>query len=432
MKTKIYLAILLLFHLFLILKGGYFLSPEFSLYPFLTQHGFLPYQNIIDQHFPILLFGPFSLPFPLSHNPGSLLLVLLGVTLLTDLFFYLSLLRSKSAHPLLFLTLFTAISFYFQGNFLWLDSFISFFISLILFLSNSKRELSSLALGFFLSLIVIIKPTLFPLLILLPLALAIKPNRYLLVGISLPFLVEILYLVRFDLLSQFYNLTIRFNADSYLSGSQKIPTLRQIIETVFIIIAHLYLLIQRKRFVPILLIITTSVLAFPRFEYFHLGPSLLLLIYFSSRLSLNLHSRYVFYALCFLVLSLSVIKIIRHNYHNYYADETTLQVANSLKELPGNTLYLLGGNDLLYPLTAKTPPGFLYLPSLPWYLSNSDFQKRQIMALSDSPLSPVIVNPSSTIDGQNIFESAPLIAKFINSRYVKVDSVANYEIYLRP
>ena len=105
----------------------------------------------------------------------------------------------------------------------------------ILFLSNSKQELSSLALGFFLSLIVIIKPTLFPLLILLPLALAIKPNRYLLVGISLPFLVEILYLVRFDLLSQFYNLTIRFNADSYLSGSQKIPTLRFIRLHLFVV-----------------------------------------------------------------------------------------------------------------------------------------------------------------------------------------------------
>jgi len=63
----------LLLHISLIYLRGYFLSGEFTLYPYLVSRGFLPYRDLIDQHFPTLLFGPFSLPAILTTNPWPLM-----------------------------------------------------------------------------------------------------------------------------------------------------------------------------------------------------------------------------------------------------------------------------------------------------------------------------------------------------------------------
>src|SRR5258706_7714594 len=89
----------LILHLSLVLIRGYFLSIELTLYPYLTSHAFLPYRNIIDQHFPTLLFGPFSLPAFLTTNPWPLFAAFLGTLCLTGLLLFLFFFRFNVHQP---------------------------------------------------------------------------------------------------------------------------------------------------------------------------------------------------------------------------------------------------------------------------------------------------------------------------------------------
>ena len=55
------LGAILLTHIFIFTKLIYFPYPELFIYPYLTNHGLKPYGQILDQHFPGLMFFPINL-----------------------------------------------------------------------------------------------------------------------------------------------------------------------------------------------------------------------------------------------------------------------------------------------------------------------------------------------------------------------------------
>src|SRR3989339_1236932 len=59
--TYFLLGIILLIHALVITRLIYFPYPEFFIYPYLTNHGLKPYSQILDQHFPGLMFLPVNL-----------------------------------------------------------------------------------------------------------------------------------------------------------------------------------------------------------------------------------------------------------------------------------------------------------------------------------------------------------------------------------
>ncbi len=421
MKNKFNLLLILCFHLFLILKSGYFLSPEFTLYPYLRDHGFLPYQNIIDQHLPIVLFGPISLPSFLTTNPGNLLPLFLSVTLLVDLLFYLTLLRRKSPSSLLTLLLWVCLSFYFGGNTFWLETFIVLCLALILFLSLSPREWHKFFIGILACFAFLIKPAILPALLLLFLLLKIRPDRYLFLGFLIPLSLTALYLFKFELFPSFYDLAFKFNKNQYLPQAGKLPNPRQLFE-----IGLLALLFIRRRFLATLTLALFLAPAFPRFEYFHLQPALFLLAFLFVP-----KKRQTILILTSILLVLSLTKVILHSYGNFYLDESSRLVAGYLSKNEANSVYILGGNDLIYPLSGKIPPGETYLPSLPWYLGVDSYQNKVIANLTIFFDTPVLVNYEASVDGQNIARSAPRIIKYIESNYTLQDKVGGYDVFVR-
>jgi hypothetical protein len=421
------IIILLLVHLLLILKAGYFLSPELSLYPFLTKNGFLPYRDLIDQHFPAILFGPISLPSALSSNPFSLLTVFLLITVLTDILIFMSLKRSGSKHPNFITLFFILTSLYFGGNYFWLETFICFFLSIIIFLSFTRSDIVKIALGFFVSLIFLIKPTLFPGLAVLLFLLKLKPNRYLLVGLFLPIVLTFLDLFKLNLFTDFYDLTIYFNRHYYLFLAAKVPTTRNIVALMGIVFP-LYLLHFSKGKLVIVTAIFFSLLAFPRFEPFHLLPSLLILIYFASR-SHHRFQKNILIGLLLILTAVNFLKVFRYNYGNFYLNPETIKTVDYLRQFPGNTLYLLGGNDLIYPLSNRIPPSFTYVPSLPWYLKVEKYQQRLISALKNSPITPILINHQAMVDNIAIVNQDTPLLKYINANYVPITQIGPYQVY---
>lgn len=421
MENKFKLVLILGFHLFLIFKSGYFLSPEFTLYPYLKDHGFLPYQNIIDQHLPIVLFGPFSLPSFLTTNPGSLLPLFLFITLIIDLLFYLTLLRQKSPQSLPSLLIWVCLGFYFGGNTFWLETFIVLCLALILFLSSSHRAWSKLIIGVLACFAFLIKPVILLPLLFLFLILKIKPNRYLFFGFLIPLSLTALYLVKFELLPPFFDLVFKFNKNQYLSLAAKFPTPRQLFE-----LGLLALLFIRRRLLAVLTLALFLMPAFPRFEFSHLQPAIFLLAFLFMP-----KKRQTLLVLTSILLVLSLSKAFRHSYGNFYLDSASRTVAQYLSKNEANSVYILGGNDLIYPLSGKMPPGETYLPSLPWYLGVDTYQNKVIANLTIFFDTPVLVNYKATVDGQNIARSASRIIKYIENNYTIVDKVGGYDVFMR-
>src|SRR5688572_28228100 len=93
LRSKLNLALVILpiiWHLWLVFGDNFFLSPEITLYPYLTTKGLIPYQQLIDQHFPLLFFGPLNLAQFGVTSPSSALYLFIVLILLTDFGFILA------------------------------------------------------------------------------------------------------------------------------------------------------------------------------------------------------------------------------------------------------------------------------------------------------------------------------------------------------
>ncbi len=416
----------LLLHAVLIYFKGYFLSIEFTLYPFLTSRGFLPYQNILDQHFPTLLFGPFSLPAFLTTNPWPLLAVFVCVLLLTDVFLYAALVRSKVSKPLVWLVLYIVSSVYFSGNILWLETFVNLLLSAWIFLSFSPKRLHYFVSGFLISQIILIRPTLIPAVTVLFFGLSLPLTIPLLLGGFVGLAIPALFLVRFGLVPDFIRLAIDFNRESYPTGAILLPAKRQVIILLAWILPTIASFIKNKKYLFLLSVIFMFVLVVPRFGYEHLQPLFLVvtLLWAFTAVKPGL----LVYLLIVIVFGLNLVASIRHSYGNYFLNPQVLEISADIAKLPQSNIYLLGASDLIYPLSGKTPPNYTYLPSLPWYFNQSDFSSKVIESLSDKT-TPVVVDYSATVDGYNVVESSGPIFEYIKMNLIPGPKVGSYQIF---
>jgi len=416
----------LVLHITLIFARGYFLSGEFTLYPYLAGHGFLPYRDLLDQHFPTLLFGPFSLPAILTTNPWPLLGLFLATLCLTDIFLYATLMRFKVKQPFVWLVLFIISSVYFSGFVLWIETFVNLLISMWLFLSFSKNNLHRFASGFLLSQIILLRPTIAPALLILFLSLS-SFSRALILGGVVGIAIPTLFLFKQGVFADFYHLAIRFNSQDYPQEARLLPIKRQIFTLLVWLAPALCAIIKNKKYRFLAVLICLLPLAYPRFGYEHLQPLFLITVLFWALL--NKKPGVIAYFFILVFFCLNFISAIRHPYGNYYLSPEVLQTAKQVKEIPGQVIYLLGAPDILYQLANKLPPNYTYLPSLPWYLQQKDLQNKIISSLEKTG-SPVLVNFQAEVDGQNIVAASGNLFEYIKINYTEGKKIGSFQLFL--
>jgi len=193
--------------------------------------------------------------------------------------------------------------------------------------------------------------------------------------------------------------------------------------------------------------------AWPRFELTHIQPAIALAIFFfaknnkspghseRSEESLSLSESRIRersfgmlrmtteQVLLIILFILSIRKITTVYYGNFYLNPETQEVSSFLKQQEQNQLFVLGGSDLIYPLSGKTPAGNYYLPSLPWYYSNQKFVSHQLNVLSSNPQSLVVINQNSTVDGLPMQTFAMPVYGYILENYTVFHTVGSYQIY---
>lgn len=414
----IVLIISIILHLLFIASKGCFLSTEFTLYPYLVSRGFLPYRDIIDQHFPAIFFGPFSLPYFLTDNPTKLLLLFLSTLAINDILLYRFLVRSKSPHSRLMLLTYILVSLYFSGHILWIEVFVNLF--LLIWLNFRDNKIQQLISGFLLFQILLIRPTFFPALIFLFFYFD-KLSTYYVLGGIISLLLPAFYLQTHHLWIDFYNLAFVFNSQVYPQGARLLPSIKETLTVSLLLFVSLFS--AKKAFLNLALAFSL-VLAYPRFGFEHLQPFVLITVLVLSQVK----NKAVVICLILIFVILNLISLSRHRYGNYFYSPELYQISNKIKSLPGETVYLLGVSDLIYSISRKVPPNQYYLPSLPWYLNDLDFQQGLFNSLL-YPNSLVLLDANYMVDGKTLPQSSPAIINFIQNRFNLIEEFSHYRLY---
>ncbi len=420
--STLLLPLAALYHLCLVFGGFFFLSPEISLYPYLFTKGLVPYQQLIDQHFPLLFFGPINLAQIGVTSPTKTLILFSVVLLLIDLGFFLSIKKQKQIARITLLIVFVNLQIVLGGFHLWIETFTLLFLVWAFFFLSLKRKglifISGLLFGFVIGL----RPTLAPFVILLLLPYS-QNWKTLLPSLFFIPLLEIGWLFKNQLFDQFLSIT-QFNATYYLELATRYPTPKELVLS-FVVIIITFTLSSSIR--TLLLVILASFAAYPRFELYHLLPILVVFTIASSKTK-----KTVKFLLPIIFVTTILAFYIRRPLipHNFFYPSSLYQTAKQLQqEYPSSHYYFFGGPDQLYQLTNTLPTGNLYLPSLPWYFKNPEFVKQQVKALVDDPDSLVIVNQASELNGQSLLDYGQPVWRYIDSNYIQIGKIESLLIY---
>lgn len=390
---------------------GYFLSPEFILYPYLFSKGMLPYLHILDQHSPFLFFGPLSLPVVISTNPNFLMMTWIVIIFLINL--SVLNLQKKDAVKTSFLLFSSWIVF--SGRTLWTDTFLILFILLYLILSSFIG-------GILLAFIILLKPTY--LIIALALFFFHRPKKIklFLPGFFSPLLITFYFLYHQHLFNQFYYYLFTFNKDFYLPLASKLPTTKESFVLALFFLPFLPLLKPKQILLSLFLIIP----AIPRFEMSHLWPLSIIMVALSSSSKNRLLPLFIL-----LPFTISLIGLLRHPIGNFYYQPQTIQIAQKINTLPGSPLLVIGASELLYPLTNRLPPNLTYLPMLPWYIADKTSLSRITANLITSPSTIVVVDRQASLSGVKIIDRLDILNKAVNLLYQPIATIGATTIYSR-
>jgi len=447
MKEKFFLIVLVFIHLFIISKLVFFPYPELFIYPFLAKGGLLPYKDIFDQHFPSFLMLPFNFYDLGLTSVVSAKLFLTGSVALSHLLIFV--LSKKIFGKSLFLVpnlFFVLFQVPFDGRVLWLDSFLApilllSFFGLYKFFEKERVEflvLSGLALG----LAFFFKQIILPLILALAIYLYFKTKSLKKVLVFsffsfLPLGFLVIWILKKDLLQDFFYWTFRFNFEVYAKMAKKLPSPRQVLAVFYLFIPCLWTLlggIKRKFAVPMFLFLLLPLVgAITRFEFIHIQPAIPFAALFvgSFVASLNKKTRLIFAAYGFLGIFLFATYLRGHvGSEVYFFDEVTFKTAQKVKELTRSDerIFIMGSQPILYPLSQRLPAGRVFTVNVFWNMVVA--QDRILDGLERDIPKVVVRDTSSIIDGKKVIDFSQKINSFIEERYIKIDQIGANEILI--
>ena len=235
--NKLFLSLIILIHVFILSKLIFFPYPELFIYPYLTNQGLLPYSQILDQHFPGLMFLPINFDNLGMTNEVIARWWLIGIVILTHLllFFISRYILKNDFKALLVNLLYLIWQPFFEGWVLWIDNFLPLFLlPAFYFLLRSKLFLT----GIFLGLGIIFKQTIIPLSFLIFIYVlwtekSFKKVANYLLGLGILPVCMLLYFNGLGVLNDFWYWTVIFNLTVYAQSGTQIPTSFGFISRIF-------------------------------------------------------------------------------------------------------------------------------------------------------------------------------------------------------
>ena len=455
-------GLLIFIHIFILLQLMFFPYPELFIYSYLTDKGLLPYKQIIDQHFPGVMFLPINLYSLGIDTLQEMRLVYFALIISSDLIFtkILKKIFNKNVYMLLGFLLYIFWQIYFEGHVFWIESFITPLILLAFgfllnFFENRRiRNLYFAALSVGIALV--FKQTVLPLAGLVFLYLFFKRIHFknlLLGGIIfiIPILLVTLYFSKIGVLRDFFYWTVTFNLTIFNEMGKTRPDIIGFAKILPVfgvsVVALLYYLIRKKDNIVNLtgiFLFGCLFFAYARFDHIHLQPALpfsiviltFLISSFKKPASYLLLLTYCFLLIAYCLFSLYIF-IPNFRFYNkpgvspMFNDTQTSKIVEKVKEYSnkGDTIFAFGTHPHIYYLTETMPPGNVFTFQFPWFMKVAE--QTILTGIVNSPPKVVIRDLNAEVGGYSLAEYMQDIDQYIVENYVLVDYENNIEVLVK-
>ena len=432
-------------HLILLALTRFTLWPEMVVYPYLINNGYLLYRDIINPYPPLLsLFLAHFAKF-FGYFPPPYQILTFAIILLMDLLIYFIALKSSksfkwAALPLLF---FTIASIPFGANGLWFDLVqtplvILGFYNFYLFLKN-KKQVNFTCFAFLFLVAFLIKQQAVWLLLWF-IAILIYQKTYerknffkslmpAFAVVASVCMLLVAYIVKLQIFGDFlfWVISFPFTKASSMPGYILLPTVRQTLTVTAVFFISSPIILKKNNFqnLAYLTAIVLVLFAYPRFDYFHLIPSLALLAIslgygISDIVKKNLLTKTV---LVFSIFYLSAFSLhyIRSNWQKeirFFENDIIVSTQNLTTLISNNSLvYIQNGPDQLLPLAGRLPPK-PWADEFPWYLEQKSLQDEIVLSLKREKPEYIISRPYEKGNEFDLGAYQPVhIVDYIDSNY---------------
>lgn len=453
MKTKFLLILTMLIHGFLLTKLLFAPYPELFVYPYLTNQGLKPYSQILDQHFPGLMFLPINLDNLGMNTPETARAWLILIVLLTHLLiFYIGKQILKSEQKALVVNLlYLAWQPYFEGWVLWIDNFLPLILLPAFYyiyrFSEAKKQRYLILAGLFFGVGVVFKQVLIPFAGLVFLYLfwqqrQIKTFLYFGAGFLPPVFLMVLYFFSIGVFNDFWYWTITYNLTVFNEFGKKPPFFTGLVRICFmLIIAGALIFAKNKKIIQLLLLfIFGSLLAiYARFDFVHFQPALPFVLLATAVGFFGIKEKFGFKKFMVPVICYMLITIWWQNifYKGHISDQVLFfgadikQIASIIEKEtdPGEKIFIFGTLPHLYQMTKTLPAGDVFVFQFPWFIRVTE--NRILEGIKRDRPNIIVSDRTVEIEGQKIVDFAPKIDKYIHENYHEFDRVGENRILKR-
>lgn len=440
MKKALLLFIIIL-HSFILTKLIFFPYPELFIYPYLTNHNLSPYSQLLDQHFPGLLFMPINFNNLGMTTPDIARIWLIGLVILNHILLFLisrSIFKDDKK-ALVVSILYLIWQPFFEGWVLWIDSFMStVFLSAFYFLQKKRYFIAGILIG----LSVVFKQTAIPLSIILSLYLfwqtrSFKKISPFLCGLIIPPISMLLYIFSLGVFKEFWYWTGTYNLKVYPKYGTKIPPTIGFITRAFLVyLPSVLILFNKEKTVRNLLtvfILGSMVGIFDRADFVHFQPSLPFILIAAVLGVATLFKKNVI-RIGIIGYILVTVWWLQVFYKGHLSDKVLLfdksvyETAQKIEDLtdPNDKIFVFGAVPHLYQLSNTLPAGDVLAFQFPWYMRV--VEDSILEGLKKDKPTIVVSERENVIEGSKIKDFAPKIDQYIQDNYEIIDSVGSTSI----
>ena len=427
-RSLVFAGLSITVFVFILSRMSFFPYSEMLTETYFQKIGMLPYTQINDQHFPGLFLLPINLQSLGFDSVIKLRWLHLGLMVINSLLIYF--LTKKQLAVITYLVFFAI----WEGNTLWVDSFVAT-LALIGFISlYSKWVFKNLLTHFLTGLIFGLSLMFKQHGILLCLVagvwvLAQRPKLLHLVGFllggALPMGIAVLYLYVLGVWNDFWFWTVAHNLTGYIGLEGRWPMMGELARFLLLLIPSYFGLTQILPRLKAVLVgsfaLAAAIYIFPRFGLIHAQVLLPILIFLVSK---TVKLNWLVLAAGLIFLSRIGAKDIPGKVYFYdQATESTVEYVRQNATL-NRPIYTYGVNDNIYHLTSTRPPQWIWIELLKGNMI-AGVEDTLINSLYLDPPQFILVDPYAQIDGEKISEFTPKLWQYISGRYKLKVSLKN-------
>lgn len=450
----IFFIAVVIFHLLIISNLIFFPYPELFIYPYLTNHGLIPYKDILDQHFPGLMFLPFNLDNLGMNNAFDARLWQLSVIALTQslLFGIVYKITKKYSAALMASVIYLTWQPFLEGWVFWINSFLpllylpAFYLAYRFIDRGRKNFRDVFFVGLLLGFATVFKQVAIPLagltfILLFFYSKTLKTFVYFSAGYLPVVFSMLLYILGLGALADFWFWTVWFNLTTYEAEGGKGPTFTQLVRVLGIYSPVLLIPYNFSKQSALFLLIIVFLIgslsgALHRFDFVHFQPSLPFIVITIVLLADKL-IKLKFFQIVVIFYCLMTVVWLANFYRGhlgdyvYYFDEDTLKTAELVRTLtsPGTEIFVFGTSPIIYQMSETIPAGRVFVFQFPWFLKESD--SRILDGLRSSQPEVIVADFSTQTQDYKITDFAPEIYKYILDNYHEEYQIGSNKILLK-